>query len=174
MSVLQTKTQHLFLTAIVLISTFLLTPQAEAMGKSIYDGAPTVDDCRKCHGDTEKQPHPLLQTSNVDRHHLLIGDPIEGFYDGYHESVAPGDTSEGVYNCMTCHEIENSTFTAPRDCLSCHPAWSVQGMPHRGTNVHHNTDAFKSRDCRACHGFLSSDGSSQGGMGRGGRMGGRR
>ncbi len=180
-----TTIRRLATVSTVMVCMLMISTEAMArMGKSIFNGAPTEDQCRLCHGDNENQPHPVLQTVNADRHHALVGKPIDGLYYGWHETVAPGDTSEGEYHCLTCHLTEYSDETGEmavilvNDCLQCHPAWSVTGMPMRGSNVHHATESFQRRQCRNCHGFLS--GSSQGGSmssrgGRGGRggMGGR-
>ncbi len=177
----QQKVCRLLLSTMVLACGFVLTPDAMArMGKSIFDGAPTEEQCRLCHGDNKNQPHPVLQTVNADRHHALIGKHIEGLYYDRHDTVAPGDTSRGEYHCLTCHTTKYSEETGEmevvlvNDCLQCHPAWSVTGNPMRGSNVHHATESFQRRQCRNCHGFLSS-GSDGGGMGggRGGMGGGR-
>ena len=172
----QKKMRQFSLMSVVLVSILIMSSDAMARGKSIFNGAPTEDQCRLCHGDNATQPHPVLQTVNADRHHALVGKPIEGLYYGWHDTVAPGDVSRGEYHCLTCHLTEYSEETGEmgvvlvNDCLQCHPAWSVTGMPMRGSNVHHATESFQRRQCRNCHGFLS--GSGQGGMGgRGGRGG---
>ncbi len=171
----QQKVRRLFLLlAIVLVCNFVLTPDATArMGKSIFDGEPTEEQCRLCHGDNANQPHSMLQTSNADRHHALIGKHIEGLYYDRHDTVAPGDTSRGEYHCLTCHTTKYSEETGEiemmltNDCLQCHPTWSVTGSPMRGANVHH---AQRGR-CNSCHGFLNGKESGRGG--RGGGMRGR-
>ncbi len=152
------KTNPLILANIVILLVFIFTPKSYAAGTmDIYEGEPSVDDCRKCHGDDKKQPHPLLQESNKNRHHDLVGKPVEGLHNGFYESIAPGDISSGVYECISCHEYDDSTPIIKKDCLACHPESSLVTKHKRGQkNVHHGTEAFKKRDCRTCHRFLSS------------------
>jgi len=177
--VVQHKAKKVSLASMILVGSLLMASNAFGRGMSIFNGAPTEEQCRLCHGDNATQPHPILQTLNTDRHHALIGAPIEGLYYGIHDTVAPGDTSQGEYRCETCHLAKYSEETGQigvtliNDCLQCHPAWSVTGNPMRGTNVHHATESFQRRQCRNCHGFLSGGGRGGmgGGMGRGGRGG---
>jgi mono/diheme cytochrome c family protein len=158
------KIHALSLPLVVIVCMVVFSSQAEArgmMGKSIFNGAPSTDQCQKCHGDGENFPHPLLQEPNMNKHHFRIGTPIEGLANGRHDSVAPGDISSGEYGCLSCHGVDGKfVATVVRDCLNCHLASSVTGHPRRGSNVHHSTDAFYKRDCSACHGFLSADVSS--------------
>ena len=163
--------------AVVAMLTLVMTPNAEAgMNHSIFDGAPSEDQCRQCHGDNNTQPHPKLQVINSKKHHTRIeGDeptPIIGLAEGSHDTVAPGDTSAGVYGCLSCHGVHNPEtqqiepfFTT--DCLACHTASSVTGSPGMGTNVHHYTESFYNRDCSSCHSFLSSDSTDDSGDTRG-------
>ncbi len=177
---IQKAVQKMSLTSMIIVGSLLIT--SDAMGRmSIYDGAPSEDQCRLCHGDNSGVPNPAVGNVNADRHHSRIGKPIEGLYYGLHDTVAPGDTSRGEYHCLTCHLTDYSEETGEvgivliNDCLQCHPAWSVMGKPMRGANVHHATESFQRRQCRNCHGFLSSGGRGGGmggGMGRGGRGGG--
>lgn len=129
----------------------------------IFEGQPTEEQCRLCHGDNLIQPHPLLQELNHARHHARLGEPIIGLALGAFETVAPGNISTGYYSCMACHAVVNPDtydyqWSFTRDCLSCHPAASVIGKPGEGTNVHHYTESYYARDCSVCHGFLSTDG----------------
>ncbi len=169
------KLHVLSLPLVVMVCMTVFSSQAEArMGKSIFNGAPSTDQCQKCHGDGEKFPHPLLQEPNANKHHARVGQPIEGLANGWYNSVAPGDISAGEYTCLSCHGVDGEfVATVGKDCLNCHSAASVTGHPRRGANVHHSTDAFYNHDCRACHGFLSSSGDGGGMMnsrsGRGGR-----
>ncbi|VAX05584.1 hypothetical protein MNBD_GAMMA26-1623 [hydrothermal vent metagenome] len=166
-----------FASVAVIAFGFVLAPDAEAMWKSIFEGAPTEDQCRKCHGDGSDLPHPKLPVSNPDRHHARIGTPIVGLANGSHNTVAPGDTSTGVYQCLSCHGIYNPEtqqfdlyFTT--NCLECHTEQSVTGNPMWGGNVHHFTDTFYNHNCSACHNFLSSDESTGSHGSWGGRRGG--
>ena len=160
----------LSLPLMILVGLFVFSTQMQGMGMmSIFDGEPTANECRLCHGDNEKTPHPLLQVVNADRHHSRVGDPIEGLANGRHDTVAPGDISSGEYKCLSCHSIDSDNRpTLITDCLTCHPVSTVTGNPHRGNNVHHSTNAFYNRQCHSCHGFLSSGG-SKGGSKMGGR-----
>ncbi len=161
------KSGYLLLAA-AMVATLSFAPQADARngkgkrggGMSIFDGTPTETDCRACHGDATNLPHPLLQVTNSDKHHALIGEPIVGLADGLFDTVAPGDTSTGLYECMTCHGVHNTetdsttgTGLVITDCLVCHPVSTVTGSPGSRSNVHHYTDAFYDRDCRSCHRF---------------------
>ncbi len=162
--------------SLLMAVTVLLPTDSSARGMSIFDGAPTEEQCRLCHGDNSGVPNPAAGAVNADRHHSRVGKPIEGLYYGWHETVAPGDISRGEYHCLTCHtteyseETDSETIVLTNDCLQCHPVWSVTGRPMRGSNVHHATRSFQQRQCRNCHGFLNNGG--RGGMGRGGRGGG--
>ena len=174
---IQKAVQKMSLTSMIIVGSLLITSDVMGMGMmSIYDGAPSEDQCRLCHGDNSGVPNPAVGNVNADRHHSRVGKPIEGLYYGLHDTVAPGDTSRGEYHCLTCHLTDYSEETGEmgvvliNDCLQCHPSWSVRGNPMRGTNVHHATESFQRRQCRNCHGFLSSGGRG-GGMGRGGRWG---
>ena len=170
---------------LILLAIFIFTPQTQARGgmggKNIFSGNPTEEKCRLCHGDDNKQPHPLLQEVNADKHHDRVGEPIRGLGNGMYDTIAPGDTSEGVYDCFSCHsyDYENYQIVLETNCLACHPKYSITGRPMRGGNVHHTTNAFRSRQCRMCHGFISSksydsDISDNRGRGRMGRRGGMR
>ncbi len=162
---LNLKPHTLFLVSALFILTFILTPKAHASLK-IYIGDPSVDDCRKCHGDIDKQPHPLLKVNNINRHHDLVGKEIEGLYSGYYNSVAPGDTSKGIYECISCHQYNNETPIVVKDCIKCHPKLTLISQPgllpdrpdHPFVkNIHHDTDAFERDDCNSCHRFLSKE-----------------
>ncbi|VAW99604.1 hypothetical protein MNBD_GAMMA20-1438 [hydrothermal vent metagenome] len=177
--------EKFFASVLVMAFGFVLAADAEAMGmKSIFEGAPTEDQCRQCHGDNAELPHPKLQVPNPDRHHARVGTPIMGLANGSHDTVAPGDVSTGVYHCLTCHSVYNSETQQVEvfyttDCMECHTEQSVTGNPMRGSNVHHFTDTFYSHNCSSCHNFLSSGGSGgswggMGGMGGGGGMRGGR
>ncbi len=173
------KAKHIILPLLVLLGMFVFTQQTEARGgKNIFNGNPTEEKCRLCHGDDNNQPHPLLQEVNADKHHSRIGEPISGLGNGMYPTVAPGDTSSGEYDCFSCHSYNYDTYeiVLETDCLACHPKYSITGRPMRGGNVHHATQAFYSRQCRMCHGFTSSSGTgSSGRWSRGGRgMGGYR
>ena len=178
---IKSKSTNFILPITALFGLLVFLPQLEARGMSIFNGNPTAEKCRLCHGDDNKQPHPLLQEVNADKHHGRIGEPIRGLGRGMYDTIAPGDTSSGVYECFTCHsyDYENSQIVLETDCLACHPAYSVTGRPMRGGNVHHTTDAFRSRQCRMCHGFIQRNydsdttGDTWGRGGRGGMGGGR-
>ncbi len=123
-------------------------------GMKIYKDEPNEAECRRCHGDDNSQPHPALKEPNADRHHDLIGNPIEGFYDGFFDTVAPGDISSGEYECLSCHIYENSNYVAPHDCMKCHIKRSVISRPRPDVkNVHHNTQTFRDKNCNGCHRF---------------------
>ncbi len=144
---------------VAIVFIIIFSTQSEArMGKSIFNGAPTADQCKSCHGGNGTQPHPVLQTVTADLHHMRVGKEVEGLANGRHSTVAPGDTSTGEYNCMSCHTYDDEVgFYAEKNCLVCHKASTVTGMPMRGGNVHHSTQTFYNRDCRACHNFLKGD-----------------
>ena len=134
-------------------------------GMSIFSGFPTEEECRVCHEDLQR--FPQLETNNPGRHHDLIGTPIPENYDSLAPD-APGGVPGDPYNCTACHAFIwddaqlNYVIQPFRDCLLCHPASLVTGHPRRGDNVHHQTQTFQQRNCRACH--------SRGmGGGRGGR-----
>jgi len=182
---IQKKMQQFSFMGVILVFVLVMSSDAMARGKSIFNGTPTEDQCRLCHGDNATQPHPALQTVNADRHHALVGKPIEGLYYGWHDTVAPGDVSQGEYHCLTCHLTEYSEETGEmgvvlvNDCLQCHSVGTVTGMPRRGSNVHHATELYERRQCRECHSFLSGSStggstSSRGGRSNRGSMGGRR
>lgn len=180
MSLFQARVNGFFLLAVVLVGVLFFSTQVQArggggMGKSIFVGEPSEDQCRLCHGDGETLPHPILQVTNSDRHHSRIGKPIEGLGDGRYDTIAPGDISSGEYQCMTCHGAHNTDKPfLKRDCLACHPVSSVTGNPHWGENVHHSTQTFRERKCYACHNFLSSQDSDDNSQGRGWGMRGMR
>ncbi|MDH3973602.1 MAG: hypothetical protein OEV42_04915 [Deltaproteobacteria bacterium] len=144
-------------------------------GMSIFDGVPTEEACRDCHEDLIN--FPMLERSNPDKHHLLVGTPIPLPEDSTAPN-APGGFPGEDYECMSCHEMdfipETQTYgLAPfRDCLLCHPEWVVTGSPMMGTNIHHETQTFLLGDCQACHGSGMDDGGMGGGGMGGGGMGG--
>jgi hypothetical protein len=121
------------------------TDNMDAMGgKSIFDGIPTEEDCRICHDDLDR--FPMLEYTNVDLHHNLIGTVIPEL----DESTAPDFPDAGtgelnLYECLSCHVMHDLS----RDCLRCHPVWIVTGPPGRGDNVHHDT--FGHSNCGICH-----------------------
>lgn len=167
MTLIKTKGfRRVFVPVAAVLCALIMTPDAEAMmGHTVFDGEPSQDQCRQCHGDNANQPHPRLQIVNTNRHHARLGQPIIGLAYGSHDTVAPGDISTGEYQCMSCHGVTNPQtqqiepfFTT--DCLDCHSASSVTGSPGMGTNVHHYTEAFSSRNCSSCHNFLSTEGST--------------
>ena len=125
-----------FAVSLLFLAGAISSPWAHAGAKSIFNGIPTVTDCRICHGDTD---------FTVLLHHDLIGTVIpEG-----DESTAP-DAPDAVpgdlYECMSCHDMAN--ILDCRDCLQCHPVWIVTGSPGgRGDNVHHDTF----NNCIICH-----------------------
>jgi len=172
----QKEVHRFFPSAVAFVFGLFLISNAEAMrGKSIFDGAPSEEQCRLCHGDNTNQPHPRLQVSNDVRHHSRIGQPIIGLGNGSHDTVAPGDIYTGEYTCLTCHgtynnEAQRFELFFTRNCLDCHSESSVTGSPMRGTNVHHYTETFYSRGCSSCHNFLSSEGSGDSGGSWGPRM----
>lgn len=122
---------------------------------SIFDGFPTEAECRNCHEDLER--FPQLEIVNPDRHHRLIGTPIPDPRQSKAPD-APGGTPGEPYECTSCHEFvwddTQTTYTLKpfRDCLQCHPVYVITGNPMMGTNVHHQTETFLQRNCRACHG----------------------
>ncbi len=132
-------------------------------GMSIFSGAPTAEECRVCHEDLQR--FPQLETNNPGRHHDLIGTPVPEIYYSLAPD-APGGVPGDPYDCTACHTFVwddaqlNYVIQPFRDCLLCHPASLVTGHPRRGNNVHHRTQTFQQRNCRACHGR---------GMGGGGR-----
>jgi len=149
-----------FLTAILILPALVTTHNSSAAGRSILTDPVTEEQCRACHGDSNEQPHPLLQISNANRHHLKVWEPIIGLT--IYETVAPGDTTAGVYTCPTCHTRPNPEsgqieMFLTRDCLICHTEPTITGTPSSGENVHHYTEAFYNRDCEQCHSFLSTD-----------------
>ena len=151
-------------TAMVMIFTLISAQNISAKGRSIFEGAPTEEQCRACHGDSRNQPHPLLPISNVNLHHLRVYQPIIGLT--IYESVAPGDITTGEYTCISCHtkynpESDQVEMFFTRDCLQCHIISTITGTPSSGENVHHYTDTFYNRDCEQCHDFLSTDSQNQ-------------
>ena len=114
-------------------------------GIGIFGDTPTQEDCRNCHYDLNR--FPQLGTSNPNRHHRLVNKPILGLANGSQPTRAPGDTSKGIYTCLTCHELARGSrgyfeLKPFRDCLRCHIKESVTGSPQAGTNVHHFTKTF--------------------------------
>ncbi len=122
---------------------------------SIFAGFPTEAECRNCHEDLER--FPQLEMPNPDRHHLLNGTPIPDPSQSKAPD-APGGIPGEPYECTSCHEFvwddtqTHYTLKPFRDCLQCHPVYVITGSPMRSTNVHHQTETFWQRNCRACHG----------------------
>ncbi len=150
----------------ILAFGLIFSPSVDARGgMSIFDGPPTEEQCRSCHDDLNQ--FPMLNDTNANRHHVLIGTPIPPLW----ESKAPdafGGVAGDPYQCQSCHDIH--LLETVRNCLQCHPEWRVTGNPMRGYNVHHETETFQNRQCNVCH---NRGGSSGGGGGMGsGRMGG--
>jgi hypothetical protein len=106
-------------------------------------------DCRFCHENPLQ--FPVLDVTIPDRHHLLVDTIIPDPTD------APFGTPGNLYECLSCHEVDDSTgifiFIVERDCLVCH----IQ-EPSELT-VHHRTDLAQGTlpqgpDCQACHGDI--------------------
>ena len=114
-------------------------------GRAIFVGAPSEDQCRNCHEDLTN--FPMLNDSNPNKHHLLIGTDII-------QPTAPPNTVLGdYYTCLTCHPVVDYNVSITRDCLQCHLVETVTGSPMRqgDSNRHHQTDTFANRDCGVCH-----------------------
>ncbi|MBI4792388.1 MAG: hypothetical protein HY789_06630 [Deltaproteobacteria bacterium] len=137
---------------VICFALFNLLPGMAANGASGWggvtggDGLPTEADCRVCHDDLLR--FPVLEKSNVDKHHLLVGSLIV-------EPTAPPDAVlADTYECLTCHplvwdaDIPGYTVSLFRDCLVCHPVATVSGPPRMtGTNRHHELGY----SCSVCH-----------------------
>lgn len=138
-----------FVAAFCLVSAtqFLLAEgTSQARGMDNNNEAPTESDCRLCHEDLER--FPFLVESNVDKHHLLVNQPV------ILPTAPPDVILEDLYNCLLCHslvwnpEISSYTISHYRDCLICHSVETVSGSPGRlGTNRHHEL-GYR---CNICH-----------------------
>jgi len=157
-------TQRLPFPTLVLVCGLVMWPADQASARKIFNKntGPTENQCRACHEDL--RTFPQLEFTNLDRHHQRVGQPIIGLGDGTHPTRAPGDTSTGLYNCLTCHQFggngrnDNFKFKAFRDCLGCHPVSSVTGSPGSKfddirvvSNVHKYTQTYREHPCKECH-----------------------
>ncbi|MEW5755605.1 MAG: hypothetical protein AB1810_04820 [Pseudomonadota bacterium] len=147
-------TRGLSFPLLVWVCGMIMWPAAQVSARDIYFLAPTEAQCRACHEDL--RTFPQLEIRNPDRHHRRVNWPIVGLANGFHSTMAPGDTSAGIYTCLTCHElVPNATtefgFKPFRDCLGCHVIPSVLTSPGSGQNVHHFTNTFREGRCRECH-----------------------
>jgi hypothetical protein len=107
------------------------------------DSVITEKDCRLCHEDLPR--FPRLKNTNPDKHHLFLGKDIQ------QPTSAPYITSGYKYECLSCHNIEqtdvmNFQTSVIRDCLQCHPIKTVSGSP-RTENVHHKLSSYRCSDC---------------------------
>jgi hypothetical protein len=113
-------------------------------GRSIFEEIPTEIQCRSCHDDLSS--FPMLEDTNSNKHHLLIGKNIT-------ELTSPtGTIVENYYTCTACHPIVNAALYFTIDCLQCHLEERVIGTPaDQDRNRHHLTETFLNRDCSVCH-----------------------
>ena len=90
----------------------------------------TEADCRVCH-----------DSGVPDRHHMLYGQPLAD------PTIAPGDTSAGIYVCLSCHLEDTSggviELVVERNCVECHDS-----------SPHHVTAEALDYNCVHCHGDL--------------------
>lgn len=77
-------------------------------------------DCAVCHSNESPTGDPADPNTNVNKHHLIIGEPIpEG-------TVAPFGVPGQTYFCNSCHEFVLNPSTGafelqvPRNCEDCH------------------------------------------------------
>lgn len=132
----------------VMMVILAFTSVVQAGDKNLFNDRPTEQKCRNCHDNPEL--FPMTNISNPDRHHLLVGKRIP------YSSVAPNDSAQGVYECLTCHtlttDLSNNFVLKPfRDCFKCHPVVTVTDSPG-SQNVHHLTDLFDVHNsCKFCH-----------------------
>lgn len=141
---------------LVLVCGLFLWPADQANARKIFNiiQGPTADQCRVCHEDLDTLPQ--LKTTNPNRHHELVNQPINGLGGGTLPTVAPGDKSAGVYLCLTCHVVEADSpysfdFKPFRDCLVCHIKPTIVTSPGSELNVHHFTQTFYRDLCKDCH-----------------------
>ncbi len=110
----------------------------------------TEADCRLCHENPDQ--FPVDDKTVPDRHHLLYGTEIPDSTD------APNGSPGELFNCLSCHGMDNSTgtvqFVLERDCTICHTQDSFFEL-----TVHHRTDLAlgnlpQGPDCKFCHGSI--------------------
>ena len=142
------KFNGLCVVAMVMMGSLTFSSVALAGDKNLFNDRPTEQKCRNCHDNPEL--FPMTNISNPDRHHLLVGKRIA------YPSVAPNDSAQGVYECLTCHTLStdpsNNFVIEPfRDCFKCHPVKTVTESPG-SQNVHHLTDFIDTHNsCKFCH-----------------------
>lgn len=149
--ILLLATVMLFSTALTILATVPPPPANQLLGipDSVFNNL-TEPDCRLCHED----PTIVNPGTLPDRHHLLVGQPVQC------PSAAPNDIcpTADTYACLTCHSVVwdpgsmSYVLQTFRDCLLCHEQVAGQA------SVHHLTSKAQSQDCKACHGPIDNPG----------------
>ena len=111
--------------------------------------------CVNCHGGNPPTGVPVNPAYNPDRHHLRVGQPIDGIPDFPPYRDADGDgILDTTFACTNCHAILFDPITGMqeldpsfRDCLTCHIA-------ENDTTVHHATARAQDGNCFQCHGSV--------------------
>ena len=117
--------------------------------------------CKSCHHAAQNDEDPLNNAPvnrgyNPDRHHLSVGQPIDGrpdfppFRDADYDGV-----NDSVFTCYNCHIIVTNIETGElelvdnfRNCSNCHQRQEGE------TTVHHATERAQQGNCFQCHGGI--------------------
>ncbi|MEW5755373.1 MAG: hypothetical protein AB1810_03650 [Pseudomonadota bacterium] len=114
-----------------------------------------ADVCRNCHGGNPPVGVPVNPMYNPDRHHIKVGQPIDGIPEFPPYRDADGDgVNDTTFTCLNCHKptLDPTTGVSGidptfRDCLTCH---KTTGQ----TTVHHATQRAQNGNCFQCHGGI--------------------
>ncbi len=121
--------------------------------------------CKSCHHASQNNEEPLngapvKRGLNANRHHLSIGEPIDGVpeYPPFRDADGDG-VNDSTFSCLNCHLITGNSMTGTvdlthtivfnyRNCFNCHK------RKEGDTTVHHATEQAQQGNCFQCHGGI--------------------